>query len=790
MKHQFFTLMAVLGVSATVLSCGQPKQPTVYVDGAPQLNPDNIAEVVGAMTTEEKITLLVGSGAQKLDDTTKGPTVGIINDLVPGAAGRTLAIERLGIPAIVLADGPAGLRIDPTRASDDQTYYCTAFPIATLLASTWNTPLIEEVGKAMGNEVLEYGADVLLGPGMNIHRNPLCGRNYEYYSEDPYLTGKMAAAMTRGVQSNGVGVSVKHFAANNQETNRMGNDARMSVRALREIYLKGFEIVVREAQPWTVMSSYNQINGVYTTESKELLATVLRDEWGFEGMVTTDWYGGKVVTAQIAAGNDLIMPGRVDQYDALLAAAKDGSLSMTDIDACVTRVLELVVRTPRFAGYKYSNKPNLDAHAAVTRQSAAEGMVLLENDGTLPLDASIKHIAAFGNTSYRFIAGGTGSGDVNEAYTISLELGLANAGYSVDASLKALYEEHIAKEEALRAQQKDPSLSPLARFLPQVPLGEYLPTAVQLAKAVEENDLAIITLGRSSGEFYDRKEVDDFLLTAAEQELLATVEEAFHAAGKKVVVVLNIGGVIETMSWKEGPDAILLAWQGGQEGGNAVADILQGVVNPSGRLTMTFPETLADHPSTAHFPTGDVPVDLSAFLGTPAPVRSIMENVDYTQYEEGIWVGYRALAHYNKLPSYAFGYGLSYTTFEYGTPEVTYKKGVCTINLPVTNTGKVAGKEVVQVYVAAPEGAVEKPVMELRAFAKTDLLPPGNTQTLTFVLNDKDLASFNEDTSSWVSDAGDYTIFMGPSSDNILTMMKWTLPKKYSKEVAKVLLPR
>lgn len=741
--------ISILAMSAAaVLSCA-PK-------GDPQLGKDSLDKVVAAMTLEEKAHLVIGTGMA--GSSGEAPVVGETRNLVPGAAGTTYPIPRLGIPAIVLADGPAGLRINPLREGDANTYYCTHFPIGTLLASTWNTELVEQVGQAIGNEVLEYGTDVLLAPALNIHRNPLCGRNFEYYSEDPVVSGKTAAAYVRGVQSNGVGTSIKHYALNNQETNRMKNDVRVSPRAVREIYLKGFEIAVKESQPWTVMSSYNFVNGVYTSESKDLQTTMLRDEWGFKGMVMTDWFGGADAAAQMWAGNDMLQPGRPGQFEDIVEGVRSGRLSEADLDRNVRRVLELIVKSPRFKGYEFSNKPDLKAHAAVTRQSAVEGMVLLENNGVLPLASEISRVAVFGTTSYDFIAGGTGSGNVNRAYTVSLLEGLRNAGYAIDAELEKTYTKYI-KEETERLNPK--SDDPMAMFMPKIRAGEFVPSAGLLDKMVRANDVAIITLGRNSGEFFDRK-VADFTLTEQESGMIEAVCAAFHEAGKKVVVILNIGGVIETASWKNLPDAVLLAWQAGQEGGNSVADVLKGVANPSGKLTMTFPVRYEDHASSRNFP-----IDMAFGMFGKDKDAEPQRNVDYTEYEEGIYVGYRWFDKQGLEVSYPFGYGLSYTRFEWSEASVKPSRGETAVRVKVTNTGKVPGKDVVELYVAAPQGELDKPVKELKAYAKTRELQPGESQLVTLKVKNSELASYDESASAWVTDAGHYDFMLGSSSRDI-----------------------
>ncbi len=746
---------------------------------AQKLSSDNIDEILKAMTLEEKAKLLVGTPNHLFGGGES--TVGHTEELVPGAAGTTQNIERLGITSTVLSDGPAGLRISPTRPDDTETYYCTGFPVGTCLSSSWNTELVYEVGKTIGNEVLEYGADVLLAPGMNIHRNPLCGRNFEYYSEDPLLTGKIAAAYVNGVQSNGVGTSIKHYVANNQETNRTGNDSQVSQRALREIYLKGFEIAIKESKPWTVMSSYNKLNGEFTQESHGLLTTVLRDEWGFDGIVMTDWSRPRNIVAQIKAGNDLMEPGMKIQVEDIIAKVNSGELTVADVDKCVKRMLEFVVKTPRFKGYKYSNKPNLKENAKVTRQSATEGMVLLKNmNKTLPLAEQTKNIALFGVTSYDFIAGGTGSGDVNKAYVVDLMEGLGNVGYSVQEDLKALYEKYKAYERAKIASETEAR----SWFLGKPVLKEMPVARLFIQKQAEESDVAVITIGRNSGEGGDRKIPNDYGITTEERNLLNDVCDVFHSHGKKVVVILNVGGVIETASWKDLPDAILLAWQPGQEGGNSVADVLKGTVNPSGKLPMTFPITVMDHPSTNNFPYDYTPKPYNSFFGNGPEGK----DVDYTIYEEDIYVGYRYFSTINKPISYPFGFGLSYTDFEYGKPKLSAKGGEFTATISVKNVGQKAGKQVVELYVTAPDGKLEKPAKELKAFAKTKELAPGESQTLTLKFSAYDLASYDEDIHSWVTDGGKYIAKFGTSVEDIFSKVSFNVSKA-TYEVNDVLKP-
>lgn len=713
-------------------------------------------DLLSQMTLEEKIHLLKGAGmASAIGRVEEG-------EGIRGAAGLIVPTPRLGIPTVYLSDGPAGLRIEPLREGEERTYYCTAFPIGTLLSSTWNVDLVQTVGQAMGNEALEYGIDVILAPGANIHRHPLCGRNFEYYSEDPVLTGNIGAAMVNGIESNGVGTSVKHFAANNQETNRSFNDVRVSERALREIYLKGFEIIVKKAQPWTIMSSYNKINGVYTSESKYLLTDILRKDWGFQGVVMSDWFGGQDAPAQIRAGNDLLEPGTKRQWDAMIKAQKNGALSVEDIDTSVRRLLKLILGSKKMQQQPYSNNPDLKAHAEITHQSASEGMVLLKNDNTIPIQTG-KNVALFGVTSYDFIVGGTGSGDVNEAYVVSLEEGLKNAGFRINEPAKNAFEQHKAahKKAFVRPQGLEAMTTP---YNPP----QMVYTSEMMKAIAGSSDIGIITIGRNSGEGGDRVETDDFLLTQLEKDMIDRVCQTFHETGKKVLVVLNIGGVIETASWKGQPDAILCAWQGGQEGGNSVADILGGKVNPSGKLPMTFPVHLNDHASNANFPLDGAPFDLMAqFFSGEKAEKDKVRNKDFTQYEEGIYVGYRHFDKANLEVSYPFGYGLSYTRFEYGNMESQVKNDTVRVTVPVKNAGSQPGKEVVQIYVSKSNSGIDRPLQELKAFGKTRTLAPGETEQLHFDIPVADLRYWDEQSAGWKLEAGLYMIKSGASSRDI-----------------------
>lgn len=749
-----------------------------------KLNKDNIDEIIKELTLKEKAHLVVGTRLR--DNKSAAGEVGYTRKIIPGAAGTTYPIERLGIPSIVLADGPAGLRISPTREGSDQTFYCTGFPVGTHLAATWNADIINKVGQAMGNEVLEYGVDVLLAPGINMMRNPLCGRNFEYYSEDPLLAGKTAAAMINGIESNGVGTSLKHFAGNSQEINRLANDARISLRALREIYLKNFEIAVREAQPWTIMTSYNYINGRYTSEDRGLLEDILRGEWGFEGAVMTDWGGGVDAVKQMWAGNDMIQPGRYEDVMAIVEGVQSGKLSQADLDRNVRRVLELIVRSPRFAGYQYSNKPDLKAHAALTREVASEGFVLLKNEGDVMPLAKGEKVALFGSASYDFIAGGRGSGDVNKAYVVDLRDGLIGNEFVLNESLDKLYKKHMEKEEKRLA----PIVALRQWYVYNIRPNEMKDPYAFVRGTANDSNVAIITISRNSAEAFDRHVVRDFQLSINETALLNAVSREFHAQGKKVIVVLNVCGPVEVASWRDKVDGILVCWMPGQEGGNSVADVLLGRVSPSGHLPMTFPMTYADVPSQ-NFPINVPETGLNQSFENQSKVCQPYDipNVDYTNYEEDIYIGYRHFATRNVPVAYPFGYGLTYSKFEASAMQTIKTKEGFEVTCKVSNVGKFPAKQVVQLYSTELAPETDRPAIELRGYKKTPLLQPGESCEVTIAISNDDLATYSEKESAWKVRKGDYRLSLGFDSATLPLSKVVTIKKEKVTPVTDVMKP-
>ncbi|WP_369917235.1 MULTISPECIES: glycoside hydrolase family 3 N-terminal domain-containing protein [Prevotella] len=723
----------------------------------PRLRSDNIEQVVKEMTLEEKCHLVLGCG------------MGFGREVkFPGTAGSTYAIPRLGIPSTYCADSNQGLRMSAHRDYDSRDYYCTDYMTSIALASTWDKQAAYLVGKGIGNETKEYGLDWILAPSMNLMRNVLCGRNHEYYSEDPYLSGTIAAYYVKGIQSEGTAACVKHFAANSQETNRNANDSRMSRRALRELYLRGFELAVRLGNPWTVMTAYNSINGRLTCEDGDLTETILRKEWGFDGLVVSDWNAGKDATLSMLAGNDMLQPGQDRQFDKLMEDAKNGRLPMAVLDRNVERILRFVVRSHSFANYPYSNEPNLKQHAVDDRVIGAEGMVLLENKGALPL-ASGCQVALFGSTGYEIIPGGTGfGGTMVGRYTVSLVEGLRNAGMTVYKPLLDQYRQHVAAEQKRLYPNGLPSfaLRPLNRA------EEIVMTDLQVAETAANTDVGVVVIGRKSGEAADRTR-DEFNLYEKELTMIRQVSEAYHEAGKKVVVLLNVCGPVETASWKSLVDGLLCTWQSGEQVGNSIADILSGKVNPSGRLPVTFQNKYGDAASDRNFPadvkdTKDLATMYMWGNDKQNTDREPKANIDFTDYDEDIYVGYRYFDSFNKPVSYPFGYGLSYTTFAYENAKIDREGEKYIVTVDVVNMGDRAGRNVVELFVAAPRNKrLGKPAKELRNYTKTGLIQPGRRETVKLEVEARDLASFNEKESAWVVDAGVYHFLIASSANHI-----------------------
>lgn len=631
------------------------------------------------------------------------------------SAWTTTPIERLGVPELVMSDGPHGVRRVPDNHSMvKESLPATCFPTASCLASTWDANLLQKMGEALAEECIALGVDVVLGPGVNMKRSPLGGRNFEYFSEDPYLAGELAASLIGGIQSRGVGTSLKHFAANNQEFQRLTINAVVDERTLREIYLPAFETAVKRTQPWTVMCAYNKLNGHYCSQHHELLVDILKDEWDFEGFVVSDWGAVRDRVASLKGGLDLAMPGPQAHYvQAVIDAVEDGELEESTLDEAVRRILTIVFKakeTPK--GGEFDSL----AHHALARQIAAEGMVLLKNDGLLPLTA-LDHIAVIGRSAQNAHFQGGGSSHINPT--------------RVDVPFRALQE--LAGEAELSFAAGYPADESFRQDL--------IDEAVAQAETADVALLYISLPSSKESEGYDRPDLD---LTDQQIALI----KAVSAVQPRTVVILNNGSPVAMSDWIDDVAAVLEGWMMGQAGGGAIADILFGKVNPSGKLAETFPLRVEDTPAHINWPGGAGEV----------------------RYGEGIFIGYRYYDARKAPTLFPFGYGLSYTTFSYTNP--TLSATTCndvdglTVSVDVTNTGDVAGKEIVQLYVHDREAQLARPPKELKRFAKVDL-QPGETQTVTFDLDSRAFAYYHPGYRDWIVEEGEFDILIGASAADI-----------------------
>ena len=660
----------------------------------------DVQALVAQMTLEEKAALCTGA-----------------------SAWSTTPIERLDLPELVVSDGPHGVRRQPDiHAIAQKSLPATCFPTASSLAATWDVNLLHEMGQALAKEAIALNVDVLLGPGVNMKRTPLCGRNFEYFSEDPYLAGEMAASLINGIQSKGVGTSLKHFAANNQEFERFSISAEIDERTLREIYLAAFETAVTKAKPWTVMCAYNKVNGTYASEHHCLLTDILKNEWGFAGFVVSDWGAVHDRAAALQAGLDLEMPGpKQTRVNAVIEAVRDGVLDEAVLDEAVRRIVQIVcqaAQTPKGGNFDAA------AHHALARKIAAEGMVLLKNNGLLPLQ-NPQHIAVIGRAAQEAHFQGGGSSHINPTQVdvpfkeLQKLAGNAELSFTPGYPADACFEQGLIDEAVATAQTADVALLYIA-----------LPTFKE-------------------SEGYDRVDLD---LTAQQVALI----QAVTAVQPNTVVILNNGAPVVMGDWIDGTAAVLEAWMMGQAGGGAIADVLFGRVNPCGKLAETYPAKLADTPAYLNFP------------GENGVVR----------YGEGLFIGYRYYDSRKVPVQFPFGYGLSYTTFAYSNPQLsasTFKDidGV-TVSVDVTNTGQVAGKEVVQVYVHDQKARLVRPYKELKGFAKVEL-QPGETKTVTIPLDFRAFAYYDPAYRQWVTEDGQFEILFGASAADIRSSTTVTL---------------
>ena len=659
-----------------------------------------IESILAQMTLEEKAALCTGA-----------------------SAWTTVPVERLGVPEMIVSDGPHGVRRVPDAKSLMMTGLpATCFPTASCLASTWDVDLLHKMGEALAEECIALNVDVLLGPGVNMKRSPLGGRNFEYFSEDPYLAGEMAASLIDGIQGKGVGTSIKHFAANNQEFQRFTINTEVDERALNEIYLPAFETAVKRTQPWTVMCAYNKLNGPYCSENQELLVDILKNKWGFEGLVVSDWGAVRDRIAALKGGLDLEMPGPQDnRVQSVVEAVRSGELDVHILDESVRRILNIVFKaqeTPKSGVF------DVDAHHILARKIAAEGMVLLKNNGILPLKGQ-QHIAVIGRAAEEAHFQGGGSSHINPT--------------KVTIPFKEL--QNQAGEAELSYAEGYPANGTFRQDL--------IDQAVDLAQSANVALLFVALPSFKESEGYDRPDLD---LTEQQIALIKAVAKV----QPNTAVILNNGAPVAMSAWIDDVDAVLEAWMMGQAGGGAIADILFGKVNPSGKLAETFPIKTADTPAHINWP------------GEAGAVR----------YGEGIFIGYRYYDAKEMQVLFPFGYGLSYTNFAYGNPTVsaTPFRDVdgLTVSVDVTNTGSVIGKEIVQVYVHDHKSELVRPEKELKGFAKVEL-QPGETKTVSFELDFRAFAFYHPKYQQWITEDGEFDILFGASSADIRHTLTSTL---------------
>jgi beta-glucosidase len=663
----------------------------------------DIQSIITQMTLEEKAALCTGA-----------------------SAWTTTPVERLGVPEMLVADGPHGVRRVPNiHELAEPALPATCFPTASSLCSTWDVDLLGKVGQALGEECLALNVDVLLGPGANMKRTPLCGRNFEYYSEDPFLAGKMAAGFINGVQSQGVGTSLKHFAANNQEFQRLSINVVVDERGLREIYLPAFETAVKEAKPWTVMCAYNKIDGAHCSENHRLLVDILKDEWGFEGLVVSDWGAVHDRVASLQGGLDLEMPGpKPLRVKAVVEAVRRGELDEAALDEAVRRILNIVFKAAETPKGAHAGAFDVQAHHALARRVAAEGMVLLKNDGILPLSDPQK-IAVIGRSAKEPYFQGGGSSHINPTRVDIPFDELQKLAGGAELTYAAGYPAEDAFVQAL---------------------------IDEAAEAGRRADVALLYISLPSykeSEGYDRQDLD---LTRQQVALIQAVSKV----QPRTVVILNSGSAVAMSEWIDGTAAVLEAWMMGQAGGGAIADILFGKANPSGRLAETFPLKLVDTPAYLNYPGGYGEV----------------------RYGEGIFTGYRYYDAREIPVLFPFGYGLSYTTFVYSAPRLSASacrdSDTLTVSVDVTNRGGVAGKETVQIYVHDRQSGLARPPKELKGFAKVEL-HPGQTKTVTIPLNFRSFAYYHPAYQQWITEDGEFDILIGASATDIRCSQALTL---------------